>query len=243
MPYVLRFALLQSEYRAQDQRRPRRGHEISYGPLSPSSCCVHRAVSSVPVSSTRLLRLPCASIAMSVETNNEPVSIPIPIKPSHIILKIIMPDLELALRIPLKTITRLTLYPLPWFCYIGFAITAAKGTLKKYQLRSRDVVVNQEQEDEVAVEDMTDEAEDEAEDEVQDEDEDEGQDENESQDENKGHDKGQEQEQAQEEEQEEEEQEEEVQEVVKEEDYRSMSPDDLTAETGYVYVLSNGTSW
>jgi hypothetical protein len=171
---------------------------------------------------------------MSAKTNNEPVTIPIPIKPSHITLKIIMPNLELALRIPLKTITRLTLYPLPWFCYIGFAITAAKGTLKKYQLRSRDVVVDQEQEDEVAVEDMTDEAEDEAEDEGQDEDEDE--DEDEGQDENEGHDKGQEQEQAQEEE-------EEMQEVVKEGDYRSMSPDDLTAETGYVYVLSDGTSW
>jgi hypothetical protein len=179
---------------------------------------------------------------MSAETNNEPVPIPIPIKPSHITLKIIMPDLELALRIPLKTITRLTLYPLPWFCYIGFAITAAKGTLKKYQLRNCDVVVDQEQGDEVAVEDMADEAEDEAEDEGQDEDEDEGQDQNESQDQNKGHYKGQEQ--AQEEEEQEDGQEvQEVQEVVKEEDYRSMSPDDLTAETGYVYVLSDGTSW
>jgi hypothetical protein len=113
-------------------------------------------------------------------------STPITAEPetTHIILRILLPDVKLVLHIPLEVISRLTLYPLAWLCYIGFAITAAKGTLKRYHHYEQD-------------------------DDVEDEEQEEG---------------------------------EREMEVVHEEDLRSMSPDDLTTEMAYVYVMYNGTS-
>jgi hypothetical protein len=73
----------------------------------------------------------------TTDLNEAPIpasSVRSPASPSispHIILRIHTKDVSLVLHIPLEAVRRLSRYPLAWFCYIGYAITAERGTLER----------------------------------------------------------------------------------------------------------------